>query len=729
MTILERLPLLQLPTFLPQGRSTTVDKRFKKKTSLAKKRAENKDSKQRKDLPQFPSETPFQTRSHPRNHHIPSRSTAINISHLSSKLILEILVYATESWNSVPCFRMVCRKFNRAFTSNPHLVDALIWRTLVQQYVDLSEEMPTIRNSNESWEDVLRLWLSWERVSMRTLVRVAAPQGMKAAAREPECTQQLTLKSVASSADSTLYASSSGTLSPAFVGFAEVVTALPIGSVILSAVLGPCQLLGNSFYYIQEASSSIGVGKSQTHTTLQALDTTTGIKQILSEFKQTEVSLSTSLLLEPSLVLGLRDKTRSKHIVAKNRFAIYKKNSASLQEINSEYLMEMNEESRIFHFKDVVMLVSNTEDTETDGRPVIDARRFDMRLESTPAISKKNESASLQIFRIQQNVGTATTLLHEKFSSEKSVNNPCCNEYLFATTEHINPIAVGTNSTKTSAKPQPTIREKLMHALKSERVTTIRIKKLPSSPVPTKSVTPSRFRTSSAEFSITDYHGDAYINSSNKSITASETSTSDTQSVLIDLTPRGLHIHGISMTRWHLIAVSTKFQVLPKPDAGTMESPEFLVKVVLSIYSLKTIDLVSEIVLNELTYTQRNRLFGKVRVCHAVCSSGRKVWVWLEGVLPTSLNGVGGMCNPLMKKRHSENGAEDVNVRPEMVVLDILGGGLRVYERRVAAKTETNTGGKIPWIKWRRGLESNGAAGKGAWVFYKENERDHEEKC
>ncbi|KAJ3009446.1 UNVERIFIED_CONTAM: hypothetical protein HDU68_002703 [Siphonaria sp. JEL0065] len=470
-----------------------------------------------------------------------------------------------------------------------------------------------------------------------------------------------------------------------------------------------------------------------------ALSVTTGNRRVVSEFSKTSVFVSNSLVSEPTLALRMRNNSTSRIHSGVDKFGLYSPTATEVLEI-VEDAGASNTDVQFYLHKDLLLIARNLIGSD-QGKPVIDGRQSLTK----PFVDASFGQTSLKIHRLLPG-GRSERIFLEEFPLNSTIKNPCCNDYLLAVTDHANP-SVGS---KSETKQIPTIREKLMHALKSDRVTTIRIKRIAAKLATTKLAktpeTKPHSRSSSGEFSITDYCTDSeteVASSSNTTAAASSPSSlsfmenhpiskrltphsfsetdiadsSTTQSVLLDLSARGLNIHGISLTRWHLIIVSTKFQSLHKSDSTTgastqtLKGGECLVKVVLSVYSLKTIDLVTEISLNELSYTQRNRLFKKVKVCHAVCSLGRRCWVWLEGVE------IGGSesKNPLM--RHASGGGEEVESRPEMVCLDVVEGTLRVFERR--SNVLSGGRGKVPWIKWRRGLEVHGSSEKGAWVFYK----------
>ncbi|KAJ3282683.1 hypothetical protein HDU79_009718 [Rhizoclosmatium sp. JEL0117] len=526
--------------------------------------------------------------------HIPSRAAKIKITQLSSKLILRILSYAVV-FVSDPCvFQQICKKFHRAFNANPALADEMIWKILVQRYADLSEDMPTVRHPGESWKDVMKLWVSWNHLSMGRLMKELT-------------SSQLSLGSKASShqysSNSTLHCSSTPrTLSTGFVFSADIVDELPKELTEISALLGPCKLVDGRIYYIQESAAGGGERDSK----LMVLCPATGNGPIcVSDFPRKAALFSGSFLNEPAFALCLRNTSR------------------------------------------------------------------------TDATSESED-------------------------------------YLVAYTEH--------GGMPENSKNSLTVRDKLMNALKSDRATSIRIQQIPTTSFSTLRTRCSRPSTK-RHYSFSDFTDAGDDQTNDVSLESSSTASSSTasffededaaQGATLDLSQRNLHIHGISLTRFHMIVVSTKFQPLNKDVKGG----ECLVKVVLSVYSLKTLLLVTEMFINELSFTQRNRLFGKVKVGHTVCGAGKKVWIWLEGV---ELGGTESR-NPLMTGSSGE-----CEIRPEVACIDVYSSSLKVYERK---RKEGSSAGKQPWIKWRRGLEVHGNCEKGAWVFFKQEDKGEEQCC
>ncbi|KAJ3071266.1 hypothetical protein HDU99_002469, partial [Rhizoclosmatium hyalinum] len=571
--------------------------------------------------------------------HIPSRAAKIKITQLSSKLILRILSYAVV-FVSDPCvFQQICKKFHRAFNANPALADEMIWKILVQRYADLSEEMPTVRHPGESWKDVMKLWVSWNHLSMGRLMKELT-------------SSQLSLGSKASShqysSNSTLHCSSTpGTLSTGFVFSADILDELPKELTEISALLGPCKLVDGRIYYIQESAAGGGERDSK----LMVLCPATGNGPIcVSDFPRKAALFSGSFLNEPAFALCLRNTSRTDATSESEGFLLCSREHTVVLGLDADSLCQ---DSHTYLFKNTLVLAQNQHSDRMKGRPVIDARY----------------------------------------------------DYLVAYTEH----GVMPENSKNSL----TVRDKLMNALKADRATSIRIQQIPTTSFSTLRTRCSRPSTK-RHYSFSDFTDAGDDQTNDASLESSSTASSFTasffededaaQGATLDLSQRNLHIHGISLTRFHMIVVSTKFQPLNKDVKGG----ECLVKVVLSVYSLKTLLLVTEMFINELSFTQRNRLFGKVKVGHAVCQAGKKVWIWLEGV---ELGGTESR-NPLM----TGSGGE-CEIRPEVACIDVYSSSLKVYERK---RKEGSSAGKQPWIKWRRGLEVHGNCEKGAWVFFKQ---------
>ncbi|KAJ3072666.1 hypothetical protein HDU98_003189, partial [Podochytrium sp. JEL0797] len=87
---------------------------------------------------------------------IPGRPATLNITHLSSPLLLQILKHALTHLSSVVTFRRVCRKLNRAFTANPVLADEVVWKRVAACLVDVGEDMETVRSAGQTWEAVVK---------------------------------------------------------------------------------------------------------------------------------------------------------------------------------------------------------------------------------------------------------------------------------------------------------------------------------------------------------------------------------------------------------------------------------------------------------------------------------------------------------------------------------------------------------------------------------------------
>ncbi|ORY49342.1 hypothetical protein BCR33DRAFT_713702 [Rhizoclosmatium globosum] len=594
--------------------------------------------------------------------HIPSRAAKIKITQLSSKLILRILSYAVV-FVSDPCvFQQICKKFHRAFNANPALADEMIWKILVQRYADLSEDMPTVRHPGESWKDVMKLWFTSSQLSL----------GSKASSHQY-------------SSNSTLHCSSTpGTLSTGFVFSADIVDELPKELTEISALLGPCKLVDGRIYYIQESAAGGGERDSK----LMVLCPATGNGPIcVSDFPRKAALFSGSFLNEPAFALCLRNTSRTDATSESEDTIVLGLDADSLCQDSHTYL-----------FKNTLVLAQNQHSDRMKGRPVIDARYGNNQ---TPFSEKPT---TLSVFQLSLESSEATggpaTLLRNSYAPETAIMNPCCNEF----------------------KNSLTVRDKLMNALKSDRATSIRIQQIPTTSFSTLRTRCSRPSTK-RHYSFSDFTDAGDDQTNDASLESSSTASSSTasffededaaQGATLDLSQRNLHIHGISLTRFHMIVVSTKFQPLNKDVKGG----ECLVKVVLSVYSLKTLLLVTEMFINELSFTQRNRLFGKVKVGHTVCGAGKKVWIWLEGV---ELGGTESR-NPLM----TGSGGE-CEIRPEVACIDVYSSSLKVYERK---RKEGSSAGKQPWIKWRRGLEVHGNCEKGAWVFFKQEDKGEEQCC
>ncbi|KAJ3063844.1 hypothetical protein HDU98_000379, partial [Podochytrium sp. JEL0797] len=522
-----------------------------------------------------------------------------------------------------------------------------------------------------------------------------------------------------------------------------------------------CEVVGGGVYYLREEGS----GGGRRGVKVMGVCVETGVVACVTEFRGVKAVFAGSSGGGEEFVVHLNGGAvvGGGEVKGKDRFALFSRDHTMLLELESSG-RDHGTQSHLF--KDLLVVTRNAGGWGGGRRPVIDGR-FDTTCES----EWDTAETSVSVFRTHQspddsNVMKLKPLLRTTFSPEIMLGNPCCNDYLVAYTEQ----TLTSSHPTTPLNPTATttsIRQKLLHALTTHRLPTrIRIHRLEPSPTPSKHTSLSSYTS----ITDTDSETESSTGSSNFSMhvsapestfsfmetkpvttanrfrsthrrrSSSSPNVNPTEAVL-DLSIRNLHIHGLSLTQSHLIVVSTRIQKVHAEEEeeggskrGTTASNMYRVKPVVSVYALQSLDLVTELAVDELGFLQSGgagmggAAKGTVKVCHRVSGCMGKLWVWLEG----------------LDMNVREGGEEEGLGRAELVCVDVMEGSMRVFERErmvpAAVGVCAGDGGREerqqqqqqPWIKWRRGLETRGGGGagkKGAWVFYKHPGSSEEACC